>query len=185
VTESFPFDLRESWCELRMYICSSGDDFLSERVAIMTALLPELQVRCASRRIRISAIDCWSSTGLNETELHESSSILYSHTILSLADPENANIFDRFREIDRCAIFLAFCGRRFGNPISEDMFPPKLRLLSPHDVFLQELFDSVNEAAFSNPKAVPLVSMYVCCSWVHWLPCVGPHFCAFWPQVLC
>ena len=65
LTENFPCDLRESWCELRMYVCSTGDDFLSERTAIMNALLPELQVRCASRRIRISAIDCWSSTGLN------------------------------------------------------------------------------------------------------------------------
>jgi hypothetical protein len=63
LTENFPCDLRESWCELRMYICSTGDDFLSERTAVMNALLPELQVRCASRRIRISAIDCWSSTG--------------------------------------------------------------------------------------------------------------------------
>ena len=63
LTEKFPCDLRESWCELRMYVCSTGDDFLSERTAVMNALLPELQVRCASRRIRISAIDCWSSTG--------------------------------------------------------------------------------------------------------------------------
>jgi hypothetical protein len=63
LTENFPCDLRESWCELRMYICSTGDDFLSERTAIVNALLPELQVRCASRRIRISAVDCWTSTG--------------------------------------------------------------------------------------------------------------------------
>lgn len=63
LTENFPCDLRETWCELRMYICSTGDDFLSERTAIVNALLPELQVRCASRRIRISAVDCWTSTG--------------------------------------------------------------------------------------------------------------------------
>lgn len=63
LTENFPCDLRGSWCELRMYICSTGDDFLSERTAIVNALLPELQVRCASRRIRISAVDCWTSTG--------------------------------------------------------------------------------------------------------------------------
>lgn len=63
LTEKFPYDLRESWCELRMYICSTGDDFFSERMAVTNALLPELQVRCASRRIRISAVDCWNSTG--------------------------------------------------------------------------------------------------------------------------
>jgi hypothetical protein len=65
LTEKFPYDLRESWCELRMYICSTGDDFFSERMAVTNALLPELQVRCASRRIRISAVDCWNSTGLS------------------------------------------------------------------------------------------------------------------------
>jgi hypothetical protein len=74
-------------------------------------------------------------------------------------DPDNPDLFARFREIDRCAIFVAFCGRRFGDPISDDMFPPKLRLLSPHDIFLKELVESVNEAAFTNSKAVPLVSM--------------------------
>jgi hypothetical protein len=93
----------------------------------------------------------------------------------SSEDPENVDIFDRFREIDRCAIFLAFCGRRFGDPISDDTFPPKLRLLSPHDVFLQELFDSVNEAAFTNSKAVPLVSMYVAFFCPLALPAASPH----------
>ena len=204
LTENFPCDLRESWCELRMYVCSTGDDFLSERTAIMNALLPELQVRCASRRIRISAIDCWSSTGLNyfavlcffrplraskaashsqsripfTSSLRFQSQVLFKN-VLTLAtsseDPDNADIFDRFREIDRCAIFIAFCGRRFGDPISDDTFPPKLRLLSPHDVFLQELFDSVNEAAFTNSKAVPLVSMYVAFFCAHAQPAASPH----------
>jgi hypothetical protein len=62
VTDQFPYDLRNSWCELRMYICSTGDDFLSERTAVSNALLPELQIRCVSRRIRISAIDCWTNS---------------------------------------------------------------------------------------------------------------------------
>jgi hypothetical protein len=84
----------------------------------------------------------------------------YHLTTLALpVDPDDINIFDRFREIDRSAIFLAFCGRRFGDPISTEMFPPKLRLLSPHDVFLEELIDSVNEAAFANASSHPLVSM--------------------------
>ena len=76
------------------------------------------------------------------------------------ANVENSDIFARFREIDRCAIFLAFCGRRFGENISDDLPPPKLRLLSPHDEFLEELIDSANEAAISNSKAAPLVSMF-------------------------
>jgi hypothetical protein len=164
LTENFPCDLRESWCELRMYICSTGDDFLSERTAIMNALLPELQVRCASRRIRISAVDCWSSSGLRPSFSRNlclfvpvSDRATQSHSFPESL--ENPDLFARLREIDRCAIFIAFCGRRFGDPFSEDMFPPKLRLLSPHDLFLQELVESVNEAAFSNTKAVPLVSM--------------------------
>lgn len=79
---------------------------------------------------------------------------------IALANVENSDIFARFREIDRCAIFLAFCGRRFGENIYDDMPPPKLRLLSPHDEFLEELIESANEAAISNSKAVPLVSMF-------------------------
>ncbi len=79
---------------------------------------------------------------------------------LAPANVENSDIFARFREIDRCAIFLAFCGRRFGENIADDMPPPKLRLLSPHDEFLEELIDSANEAALSNSKAAPLISMF-------------------------
>jgi hypothetical protein len=69
LTEKFPCDLRETWCELRMYICSTGEDFLSERTAVMNALLPELQVRCASRRIRISAVDCWTASGCKQSQI--------------------------------------------------------------------------------------------------------------------
>ena len=73
--------------------------------------------------------------------------------------PDDVDIFSRFREIDRCAIFVAFCGRRFGDPVTEEDFPPKLRLLSPHDVFLEQLIDSVNESAFANSNSHPVVSM--------------------------
>lgn len=83
-----------------LYICSTGADMAAERRHLRTVILPELQARVADLNVEIVSTDLFEEAGW--------------------AEAADAEWLQRaLGQIDRCRLFIALVGERYGPPLSK------------------------------------------------------------------